>query len=188
MVGEELADRFVGKLDQLRRLERPGVGRAAFAFVEESHLTEQVTVFHQRHHRLAPIEGAVGDRDTAGHDNVERGRLVVLAEQDVAALECSATAGAGDRFEVFLGPVELANGYVELTDAAEQLRRIEADNESRRRRGRAVRPVDRHLIAALESGLPECAGVALGIERLQMLFHKTDDIGKVITFSFRETE
>ena len=77
--------------------------------------------------------------------------------------------------------MELANGYVELTDADEQRRRIEADNEARRRRGRPVRPVDEQLLAALESGLPECAGVAMGLERLQMLFHKTDDIGKVIT-------
>ena len=110
------------------------------------------------------------------------------ASQAALARLCPADPSVADRFEVFLGSVELANGYVELTDAAEQLRRIEADNQSRRRRGRPVRPVDKHLIAALESGLPECAGVALGIERMQMLFHKTDDIGKVITFSFRETE
>jgi lysyl-tRNA synthetase class 2 len=47
-----------------------------------------------------------------------------------------------------------------------------------------VRPVDEHLLAALESGLPDCAGVALGLERLLMLFNKTDDIGNVITFTF----
>ena len=120
------------------------------------------------------------------------GHLTVLrhypASQAALARLCPADPSVADRFEVFLGSVELANGYVELTDAAEQARRIEADNEARRRRGRPVRPVDELLLAALEAGLPECAGVALGIERLQMLFHKTDDIGKVITFSFRETE
>jgi lysyl-tRNA synthetase class 2 len=110
------------------------------------------------------------------------------ASQAALARLCPADPTVADRFEVFLGSVELANGYVELTDAKEQARRIEADNEARRRRGRPVRPVDELLLAALDSGLPECAGVALGLERLQMLFHKTDDIGKVITFSFRETE
>ena len=110
------------------------------------------------------------------------------ASQAALARLCPDDPAVADRFEVFLGSVELANGYVELTDAKEQARRIEADNEARRRRGRPVRPVDELLLAALISGLPECAGVALGLERLQMLFHKTDDIGKVITFSFRETE
>ena len=88
-----------------------------------------------------------------------------------------------DRFEVFFGDVELANGYVELTDAAEQRRRIEADNQERERRGRATRPVDEALLEALESGLPQCAGVAMGLERLQMVLDNTDDIRDVITFA-----
>jgi lysyl-tRNA synthetase class 2 len=117
------------------------------------------------------------------------GRLTVLkhypASQAALARLCPANAAVADRFEVFLGPVELANGYVELTDPLEQARRIEGDNEARRRRGRPVRPADKLLLAALESGLPRCAGVALGFERLQMLFHQTDDIGNVITFTLR---
>ena len=118
-------------------------------------------------------------------------RLTVLrhypASQAALARLCPADHRVADRFEVFLGPVELANGYVELTDAREQARRIDADNAARRRRGRPVRPVDELLIQAMEAGLPECAGVALGLERLQMLWHKADDIGNVITFAFRET-
>ena len=107
------------------------------------------------------------------------------ASQAALARLCPDDNSVADRFEVFLGPVELANGYVELTDSEEQLRRIEADNLARQRRGRPVRPVDELLLAALESGLPECAGVALGLERLLMLFNKTDDIGNVITFTFQ---
>ena len=107
------------------------------------------------------------------------------ASQAALARLCPDDNAVADRFEVFLGPVELANGYVELTDSDEQLRRIEADNIARRRRGRPVRPVDELLLAALESGLPDCAGVALGLERLLMLFNKTDDIGNVITFTFQ---
>ena len=107
------------------------------------------------------------------------------ASQAALARLCPDDNAVADRFEVFLGPVELANGYVELTDSGEQLRRIEADNVARRRRGRPVRPVDELLLAALDSGLPDCAGVALGLERLLMLFNKTDDIGNVITFTFQ---
>jgi len=107
------------------------------------------------------------------------------ASQAALARLCPDDEAVADRFEVFLGPVELANGYVELTDSEEQLRRIEADNAARRRRERPVRPVDELLLAALESGLPDCAGVALGLERLLMLFNKTDDIGNVVTFTFQ---
>ena len=115
-------------------------------------------------------------------------RLTVLrhypASQAALARLCPDDRTVADRFEVFLGANELANGYVELTDASEQQQRIDADNASRRQRGRTVRPVDTKLLAALQSGLPECAGVALGFERLQMLHDETDDIRDVITFAY----
>jgi len=117
-------------------------------------------------------------------------RLTVLqhypASQAALAQLCPDNPGVADRFEVFLGALELANGYVELTDAAEQAARIAGDNEDRERRGQAVRPVDEHLLAALAAGLPRCAGVALGLERLQMVSDKTDDIRDVITFTLEE--
>ena len=83
-----------------------------------------------------------------------------------------------ERFEVFAGPLELANGYHELTDPAEQRRRFEADNAERRRRGLPPMPIDRDLLAALDAGLPECAGVAMGFERLLMAVHGLDDIAE----------
>ena len=117
-------------------------------------------------------------------------RLTVLqhypASQAALARLCPDDSDFADRFEVFLGPVELANGYVELTDAAEQAARIVADNRSRELRGRAVRPVDQGLLAALATGLPDCAGVAMGLERLQMIHDKTEDIRDVITFAFEQ--
>ena len=115
-------------------------------------------------------------------------RLTVLkhypASQAALARLCPNDQRVADRFEVFLGPVELANGYVELTDATEQAARIATDNQQRARRGRPVRPIDEGLLAALESGLPECAGVAMGFERLQMIHDRTDDIRDVIAFAF----
>ena len=118
-------------------------------------------------------------------------RLTVLrhypASQAALARLCPENPAVADRFEVFLGSVELANGYVELTDAAELGARIERDNESRVKHGRPVRPVDKHLLTALGAGLPDCAGVAMGFERLQMLHDKTEDIRDVITFAFDPT-
>jgi lysyl-tRNA synthetase class 2 len=119
-------------------------------------------------------------------------RLTVLkhypASQAALARLCPNDPAVADRFEVFLGPVELANGYVELTDAVEQAARIATDNEARVRRGRPVRPVDANLLAALQVGLPECAGVAMGLERLQMIHDRTDDIRNVLTFAFEPHE
>jgi lysyl-tRNA synthetase class 2 len=106
------------------------------------------------------------------------------ATQAALARQCPSDAQVADRFEVFLGGVELANGYVELTDGAEQSERMRRDNEARRRRGRTIRPVDNSLLDALDAGLPPCAGVALGLERLQMVHDRTEDIRDVITFAF----
>ncbi|MBT8093032.1 MAG: EF-P lysine aminoacylase GenX [Gammaproteobacteria bacterium] len=108
------------------------------------------------------------------------------ASQAALARLCPDDPLVADRFEVFVGPVELANGYVELTDAAEQRQRFEQDNQERRRRRRPVRPIDGALLAALEHGLPACAGVALGFERLHMLHDASDDIRHVLTFAFED--
>lgn len=123
--------------------------------------------------------------------NLPRDRLTVLqhypASQAALARLCPENPDVADRFEVFLGPVELANGYVELSDATEQSARIAADNQDRKQRGRPVRPVDDALLAALENGLPECAGVAMGLERLQMVHDRTEHIQDVITFEFEHS-
>lgn len=119
-------------------------------------------------------------------------RLTVLqhypASQAALARLCPDDPDVADRFEVFYGAIELANGYVELTDAAEQRRRMQIDDAARRKRGRKRRPHDAALLAALESGLPDCAGVALGVERLHMLRDGSDDIRDVITFAFEASE
>jgi len=117
-------------------------------------------------------------------------RLTVLqhypATQAALARICPANASVADRFEVFAGKLELANGYVELTDAKIQSERFTANQSARARRGHARRPLDESFLAALDSGLPACAGVAIGIERLQMILEKTDDIQNVIPFPFED--
>lgn len=89
-----------------------------------------------------------------------------------------------DRFEVYFKGIELANGFHELDNPREQLARFEADNAKRIAMGLTPQPIDYHLIAALEAGLPACAGVALGIDRLIMLALGEDHIDKVTAFPF----
>jgi lysyl-tRNA synthetase class 2 len=91
-----------------------------------------------------------------------------------------------ERFELYLGQHELANGYHELTDAVEQRARFMRDNARRSRRGNGELPIDKKLLAALETGMPDCAGVALGIERLLMAMTGTDDIRDVLAFGFAD--
>ncbi len=117
-----------------------------------------------------------------------RDRITVV--RDWPASQCAlARIRPGDppvaeRFELYLGAQELANGYHELTDADEQRARFERDNRRRRERGLRELPIDEALLAALAAGLPPCAGVALGIERLLMCLAGTDDIRDVLAFGF----
>jgi elongation factor P--(R)-beta-lysine ligase len=87
-----------------------------------------------------------------------------------------------ERFEVFVAGVELANGFHELADAAEQRRRFADDLAQRRQRGLPEPPIDERLLAALAAGLPPCAGVALGVDRLVMLAAGAASIAEVIAF------
>jgi lysyl-tRNA synthetase class 2 len=89
-----------------------------------------------------------------------------------------------ERFELYLGPVELANGYHELRDAAEQRARFGRDLALRRDRGAALPPLDERLLAALDAGLPACAGVALGVDRLLMAMLGTPRIADVLAFDW----
>lgn len=115
----------------------------------------------------------------------------ITAIHDYPASQCAlAKIRPGDpplaeRFELYLGPHELANGYHELNDAGEQRARFERDNATRRRRGLRELPLDERLLGVLDD-LPDCAGVALGVERLLMCLAGTDAIADVLAFPFAE--
>lgn len=116
-----------------------------------------------------------------------RDRITVI--HDYPASQCAlAKIRPGDppvaeRFELYLGPHELANGYHELNDADEQRARFEGDNVRRRERGLPQMLIDERLLAVLDE-LPDCVGVALGVERLLMCLVDTDAIADVLAFSF----
>jgi lysyl-tRNA synthetase class 2 len=87
-----------------------------------------------------------------------------------------------DRWELYIGGLELANAYGELTDAAEQRRRFAAWREQRRRAGRPDYPPAEAFLAALEAGMPPCGGIALGVDRLVMLLAGAETIAGVRPF------
>lgn len=87
-----------------------------------------------------------------------------------------------ERFELYVAGIELANAFGELTDAAEQRRRLEAERDERRRLGKTLYDVDDDFIRALATGIPPSAGIAMGVDRLAMLFADVTSIREVLWF------
>ncbi len=196
--------------------ETVAVVRAAGALVEEQYYVTSITYEEFFKQNLSmdpfrasleslrePLQGVVLDAHGLERDDwldllithrlqpaFPRNRITVI--RDWPASQCAlARIRPGDppvaeRFELYLGPHELANGYHELTDAAEQRKRFESDTVRRRARGQVEPPIDEALLAVLARGLPACAGVALGIERLLMCLAGTDDIRDVLAFGFAD--
>ena len=106
----------------------------------------------------------------------------------MAALAAVATDALGEsvaqRFELFVNGVELVNGYRELTDWREQEARFANACKSRKQSGKTLYPYDSSLIDGMRHGLPDCAGVAMGVDRLHMLIADVRDIKEVIPFGF----
>lgn len=116
-----------------------------------------------------------------------RDRLIYIydfpADQAALARLKDSDPPVAARFEVFINGVELANGFVELTDAREQRARFEAERAEQARLGKSPPPMDESLLAALSHGLPDCAGVAVGIDRLIAIAAGLDNIGAAISFA-----
>lgn len=92
-----------------------------------------------------------------------------------------------ERFELYVDGIELANGYHELADATEQRARFENDNRRREALGLPQRPLDEALLAALAVGLPDCSGVALGLDRMLLLATGETDIRRLLAFSWERS-
>lgn len=99
-----------------------------------------------------------------------------------AALAQLGENGMAERFEIYYGGMELANGYHELTDPQEQRSRLVAANLARRALGKEELPIDKDFILALERGIPDCCGVAVGFDRLMMLRHQLEEIRDASSF------
>ena len=100
-------------------------------------------------------------------------RSITVSDADVAA-----------RFECYVHGKELANGYWEQTDANGLSAQLQAENKRRQQRGLPQRPIDERLLAAHRQGLPECAGAALGVDRLLAVKLGADNLGETISFGW----
>ncbi len=107
---------------------------------------------------------------------------------DQAALaQVDEIRGTAARFEIFIDGVELANGFAELTDPVEQRRRFVAERAARANAGLPAPPIDEALLAALDHGLPSCAGVAVGLDRLIAVAAGATELDSVMTFAHQLT-
>ncbi len=91
------------------------------------------------------------------------------------------------RFEVYYKGLELLNGFYELSDKAEQEKRFMADNAHRSRLNKPIMPIDYRFLNALDYGLPDCSGVALGFDRLFAISMGATSISDVMSFSFNKS-
>ncbi|MEZ5479750.1 MAG: EF-P lysine aminoacylase EpmA [Thiolinea sp.] len=108
------------------------------------------------------------------------------AEQAALAATCSDEHGhpVAQRFEVYLGRMELGNGYQELTDGAQNAARLQQEQAQRLAAHQDAIPVDRHFLAALQRGLPRCAGIALGVDRILLCRLGKKALNQVISFDW----
>ena len=102
------------------------------------------------------------------------------------ALLARVTQDIAERFEVYFGAVELVNGYTELTDANEYRRRFLNDNARRGKDGKPQRVVSEALLEALDSGLLDCAGASLGVDRALMCIADADSVAATLAFDWEE--
>ncbi len=100
----------------------------------------------------------------------------------LARIETRDGVAVASRFEAYWSGLELANGFHELTDPLEQRSRFEAEQDAASASGLPRRPMDERFLAALDQGLPNCSGVAVGLDRVLMVLMQVSDIKEVISF------
>lgn len=195
---DDLIDETTALLQQL--LPGRKVQRLTFrqAFVDATGLdpltasADELAAFARRHGEQLPDLDHAGWVDwlmaTCVETDLDPDALTVITDFPAwaAALAEIAEDATGTqvarRFEVYTSGVELANGYQELRNAAEQRQRFEQDQVLRKLAGKPEREIDTRLLAAMDAGLPPVSGVALGIERLLMVMLGVDDIAQVLAF------
>jgi lysyl-tRNA synthetase class 2 len=150
-----------------------------------------------RNHEIHPPAGLLAQHDVAMwrdlllthliDPHLGQGRLTFIcdypASQASLARVRPGNPPVAERFELYLHGVELANGFHELADDAEQRTRFERQLHARVAAGQSGVPLDEHLLDALAAGLPDCSGVALGLDRLVMLAAGARNLGEVIAFT-----
>lgn len=150
-----------------------------------------------KHFELYPVKGvADDDRDNwlqllmthVVEPRLDKAKITVIYDYPLAQAALAkiryTDQPVAERFEVYVNGLELANGYHELTDFAEQQRRFKQDAEQRSLLKRGAVTPDEYYLAALKHGLPDCSGVALGVDRLVMLALNCKEIAEIYSFSY----
>ncbi|MCF6776458.1 EF-P lysine aminoacylase GenX [Thiotrichales bacterium 19X7-9] len=152
---QSLVDQTIGQIQGLESVTRYHALELLFSYCIEANLEKDIFYFIY-------------------HYTKEQSALARIIETDEGVVSA--------RFECFYQGLELANGYYELIDGIEQKKRFDSDLEIRKGEGKAQVPVDEYLLEALSSGLPDCAGVALGLDRLIMGLSQARSIDQVVSF------
>jgi lysyl-tRNA synthetase class 2 len=195
---EELVAQVLGEHIQLAPAERLTYAEAfrRFADVADVHSADVPTLRARWRARGQPDVPHLGDDDRDGWLDLLMSHVVqpqlgrdgpslvhdYPASQAALARVRVDQPAVAERFELFINGVEIANGFHELGDAREQRARFEQDRTRRQQRGMRDVPVDERLLAALEHGMPDCSGVALGFDRLVMLAAGARRIEEVLAF------
>lgn len=165
-----------------------------YAKIDYLHASDEELLQCARAHSLElPRDANTWDRDTLlqllmsflVEPHLGQGILSVLLDYPASQAALSQTKWKGDehvaeRFEIYCKGIELANGYHELTDPVEQRRRLQKANAERHQLGKETLPIDEDFINALEKGLPDCCGVAVGFDRLMLLRHNRKDLQEIL--------
>jgi lysyl-tRNA synthetase class 2 len=191
---EALARAVLGPVAQPMRSERLSYGDAFKASLGIDPLTASLATLRACASEAGLVSGSAAERDelleflmgvqigpTLGKNALTFIHRYPASQAALARLDPS-DARVALRFELYCEGIELANGFHELASASEQRARFEHDLSERRRRGLPADKMDELLLQALETGLPECAGVAVGFDRLLMLAVGASHIDDVLPF------
>lgn len=190
-------------IDEVIQLLHQVLGYQTTNYISYCTLFEQQTGLHPLHTSLAELQTYITqfnvhnaqalDRDTClqlimcTHIEPQLEKMTVvfdfLASQSVLARYKPENPLLAERFEIYVKGLELANGFQELTDPIEQRQRFEQVLSKRRQLQQSTYPLDERFLTALHSGLPECAGVAVGLDRLLALRVGASRIDEVLTFA-----
>lgn len=151
------------------------------AYAQDNHMPEAVSICGQDHALWLDIIFSYKVQPQLGKNALCMVYDYPACQSSLARINAD-NALVSDRVEVFINGIELGNGYYELTNATEQNRRFDEEIGIRQQRKRPVTVKDKHLIAALEAGLPDCSGMAIGLDRLLMLLSDSASIQEVLNF------
>lgn len=187
---------------QLKTSERSRYATVFRAHAGVDPLTANLAEFEAcaAEHRLMEAAGVCGSERSAWLDFLfshlvqpQLGRECISMIYDYPACQSALARlrpenpAVAERVEVFVEGGELANGFYELADATEQERRFEEDLIERKRRGLPLPDKDRRFLAALKAGLPQCSGIAVGLDRVLMLICGAPVIDDILAFPLKQT-